>query len=164
MVPSFRAALSVEAINGKYACSLGVFLGDVKVWDSGHFTRFYTSERCVLELTTDGDLQLKGAKEQVGWRTATFGQETTVIEDRQSGIGGRLEPYKMAEFQFSNRCDAVGSEIRSGYSLDFFCQQLRFILLFRNSTQQDCSIPEFWQLEAFLLGIQAFQEQKHYIC
>ncbi|RVW62211.1 hypothetical protein CK203_061629 [Vitis vinifera] len=72
------------------------------VWDSDHFTRFYTSERCVFELTTDGNLQLKGAKEQVGWRTATFGQgvETTVIEDEQSGIGGRLEPYKMAEFQF----------------------------------------------------------------
>lgn len=78
MVPSFRAALSVEAINGKYACSLGVFLGDVKVWDSDHFTRFYTSERCALELTTDGDLQLKGAKEQVGWRTATFGQGVEV--------------------------------------------------------------------------------------
>lgn len=30
----------------------------------------------------------------------SFDAETTVIEDRQSGIGGRLEPYKMAEFQF----------------------------------------------------------------
>lgn len=78
MVPSFRAALSVEAINGKYACSLSVFLGDVKVWDSGHFTRFYTSEKCVLELTKDGDLQLKGANQQVGWRTATYGQGVEV--------------------------------------------------------------------------------------
>lgn len=78
MVPGFRAALSVEALDGKYTCSLSVFLGDVKVWDSGHLTRFYTSERCVLELTKDGDLQLKGAKEQVGWRTATSGQGVEV--------------------------------------------------------------------------------------
>ena len=78
MLPSFKAALSVEAINGKYACSLSVFLGEVKVWDSGHFTRFYTSEKCLLQLTTDGDLLLKGANEQVGWRTATHGQGVEV--------------------------------------------------------------------------------------
>ena len=30
----------------------------------------------------------------------SFDAETTVIKDGQSGIGGRLEPYKMAEFQF----------------------------------------------------------------
>ncbi|XP_059668116.1 G-type lectin S-receptor-like serine/threonine-protein kinase SD2-5 [Cornus florida] len=74
MVPSFKAALSVEALNQKYSCSLDVFLGDVKVWSSGHFSRFYTSEKCVLELTQDGDLQLKGQKERLGWRTGTSGQ------------------------------------------------------------------------------------------
>lgn len=74
MVPNFRVALSVEAIDGKYSCSLDVFLGDAKVWNSGHFSRFYLSNKCVLELTGDGDLQLKGPQEQVGWRTGTNGQ------------------------------------------------------------------------------------------
>ncbi|KAF2306515.1 hypothetical protein GH714_018938 [Hevea brasiliensis] len=66
--------MSVEPIDGKYSCSLEVFLGDVKVWNSGHYSPFFTSERCVLELTKQGDLQLKGEKERVGWRTGTSGQ------------------------------------------------------------------------------------------
>ncbi|KAG8650072.1 hypothetical protein MANES_08G172801v8 [Manihot esculenta] len=44
---NFKAALSVEAIDRKYSCSLEVFLGDVK---------------------------LKGYQEQVGRRNGTFGQ------------------------------------------------------------------------------------------
>ncbi|KAG4927598.1 hypothetical protein JHK85_054084 [Glycine max] len=72
--PNFRVALSIEAINGKYSCSLEVFLGDVKVWDSGHYSRFYITEKCLLELTMDGDLRLKGPKERVGWKTGTSGQ------------------------------------------------------------------------------------------
>lgn len=79
MEPNFKAALSVEPIDGKYSCSLEVFLGDVKVWNSGHYSPFFTSERCVLELTKQGDLQLKGAKEMVGWRTGTSGQGVEVI-------------------------------------------------------------------------------------
>lgn len=76
--PNFRLALSVEAINQKYSCSLQVFLGDVKVWNSGHYSRFYTTEKCVLELTQDGDLRLTGPKERVGWRTGTSGQGVEV--------------------------------------------------------------------------------------
>ena len=76
--PNFRVALSAEAIKGKYSCSLEVFLGDVKVWNSGHYSQFYTSDVCVLKLTEDGDLQLKGPKERVGWRTGTSGQGVEV--------------------------------------------------------------------------------------
>lgn len=77
--PHFRVALGVEeGINGKYSCSLEVFLGDVKVWDSGHYSKFYTSEKCFLELTKDGDLRLKGPKGIVGWKTGTSGQGVKV--------------------------------------------------------------------------------------
>lgn len=76
--PNFRVALSTEAINGRYSCSLAVFLGDLKVWDSGHYSRFYTTEKCLLELTKDGDLMLKGPEERVGWKTGTSGQGVKV--------------------------------------------------------------------------------------
>lgn len=78
MEPNFRVALSAEAIKGKYSCSLEVFLGDVKVWNSGHYSPFYTPDVCVLHLTEDGDLQLKGPKDRIGWRTGTSGQGVEV--------------------------------------------------------------------------------------
>lgn len=78
ITPNFRAALSVEAVNGRYSCSLQVFLGDVKVWNSGHYSRFYVSEKCVLQLTDDGDLQLMGSKNRVGWRAGTSRQGVEV--------------------------------------------------------------------------------------
>jgi hypothetical protein len=77
-VPAFRVALSVEAFNGKYSCSLEVFLGDVKVWNSGHYSRFYTRDKCVLELTDGGDLRLMGPNKHVGWRAGTSGQGVEV--------------------------------------------------------------------------------------
>lgn len=76
--PNFRAALTVEATQGNFSCSLQVFLGEVKVWSSGHFSRFFTAEKCVLELTDDGDLRLKGPTGHVGWRTGTAGQGVEV--------------------------------------------------------------------------------------
>ncbi|GER55744.1 curculin-like lectin family protein [Striga asiatica] len=73
--PFFRAAVSIEAgENEKYSCSIDVFLGEVKVWSSGHLSRFYAVEKCVLELTENGDLRLKGEKELIGWRSGTPGQ------------------------------------------------------------------------------------------
>ncbi|XP_073158385.1 putative receptor protein kinase ZmPK1 [Henckelia pumila] len=75
MPPKFRAAINVEAVDEKYSCSIDVFLADVRVWSSGHLSRFYTTEKCVLELTKDGDLRLKGGhKERIGWRSGTSGQ------------------------------------------------------------------------------------------
>lgn len=76
--PNFRVALSVEEIKGLYTCSLDVFLGNIKVWTSGYFSQFYMTEKCVLELTKDGDLELKGPKEEVGWRSGTSGQGVEV--------------------------------------------------------------------------------------
>ncbi|CAA0836221.1 D-mannose binding lectin protein with Apple-like carbohydrate-binding domain [Striga hermonthica] len=74
--PFFRAAVSIEAADEyeKYSCSIDVFLGDVKVWSSGHLSRFYAVNKCVLELTENGDLRLKGEKELIGWRSGTSGQ------------------------------------------------------------------------------------------
>ncbi|XP_034693279.1 G-type lectin S-receptor-like serine/threonine-protein kinase SD2-5 [Vitis riparia] len=156
MVPSFRAALSVEAINGKYACSLGVFLGDVKVWDSGHFTRFYTSERCVLELTTDGDLQLKGAKEQVGWRTATFGQGVERLQLSRTGnlvLVDALNRIKWQSFNFPTDVMLWGQKFDLGTSLTSFASnsdsfysfeiQPNKIALYLNSGSRKHSYWEF---------------------
>lgn len=84
--PSFRAALTVEAIGQKYSCSLEVLLGDVRVWNSGHYSKFYTSDICVLELTSNGDLQLTGPKDRVGWRTGTSGQGVEVIKKKKKNI------------------------------------------------------------------------------
>ncbi|KAL6998498.1 hypothetical protein U1Q18_008627 [Sarracenia purpurea var. burkii] len=73
--PNFKVGLSIESSDqNKYSCSLDVFLGDVRVWSSAHFSRFYTMEKCMFELTQNGDLQLNGKKERTGWRTGTSGQ------------------------------------------------------------------------------------------
>jgi len=77
-VPNFRVALSFEGVNGKFSCSLLVFLGDVKVWDSGHYSKFYVTGKCSLEFSLDGDLRLKGPNEIVGWKTGTSGQGVKV--------------------------------------------------------------------------------------
>ncbi|TKY65718.1 PAN domain-containing protein [Spatholobus suberectus] len=101
--PNFRVALSIEAINGKYSCSLEVFLGDVKVWDSGHYSRFYITEKCLLELTMDGDLRLKGPKERVGWKTGTSGQGVKRLEILRTGnlvLVDALNNIKWQSFNF----------------------------------------------------------------
>lgn len=87
VLPNFKVALSVEASSGgrNYSCSLEVFLGDVKVWNSGHSSRFYLADRCALELTTDGDLQLKGPDERVGWRSGTSGQAVERLQIQSTG-------------------------------------------------------------------------------
>ncbi|KAI9116054.1 hypothetical protein K1719_012984 [Acacia pycnantha] len=101
--PNFRLALGVEAIDGKYSCSLQVLLGDVKVWDSGHYSRFYTTEKCLLELSQDGDLRLKGPKEQVGWKTGTSGQGVERLEILRTGnlvLVDSLNNIKWQSFNF----------------------------------------------------------------
>ncbi|EEF31065.1 G-type lectin S-receptor-like serine/threonine-protein kinase SD2-5 [Ricinus communis] len=101
--PKFKVALSVVPINGKYSCSLEVFLGDVKVWNSGHYSPFFTSDTCVLELTKEGDLQLKGPKELVGWRTGTSGQGVERLQILGSGnlvLVDNLNRIKWQSFNF----------------------------------------------------------------
>ncbi|XVF65911.1 hypothetical protein PTKIN_Ptkin09bG0288800 [Pterospermum kingtungense] len=103
MEPNFRVALSAEATKGKYSCSLEVFLGDVKVWNSGHYSQFFTSDVCVLQLTEDGDLQLMGPKDRVGWRTGTSGQGVERLQILRTGnlvLVDVLNQIKWQSFNF----------------------------------------------------------------
>ncbi|KAJ8753940.1 hypothetical protein K2173_000194 [Erythroxylum novogranatense] len=100
--PGFKAALSIEPVNGNYSCSLEVFLGDVKVWSSGHRSKFYLTEKCVLELTSDGDLQLKGPKERVGWRTGTSGQGVERLQILRTGNLVLLDALNRIKWQSFN--------------------------------------------------------------
>ncbi|TYH81747.1 hypothetical protein ES332_D02G006500v1 [Gossypium tomentosum] len=100
--PSFRVALSTEANKGKYSCSLEVFLGDVKVWNSGHYSKFYTSDVCFLELTEDGDLQLKGPKNRIGWRTGTSGQGVERLQILRTGNLVLLDVLNQIKWQSFN--------------------------------------------------------------
>ncbi|CAI9103421.1 OLC1v1001893C1 [Oldenlandia corymbosa var. corymbosa] len=89
--PIFRTALTVLAQaqqdddDDEYSCSLDLFLGNVKVWSSAHFSRFYTSDKCTLELTQLGDLVLKGLDDRVGWRSGTAGQGVQRLHLLRSG-------------------------------------------------------------------------------
>lgn len=79
--PGFKAALTMESNDnndGRYLCSLQVFLGDVKVWSSGHYSKMYVSNKCIFELAKDGDLRLKSSNKHVGWRSGTSGQGVEV--------------------------------------------------------------------------------------
>ncbi|XP_044474261.1 G-type lectin S-receptor-like serine/threonine-protein kinase SD2-5 [Mangifera indica] len=102
MAPNFKTALSVEAVNGKYSCSLQVFLGDVKVWNSGHYSHFYVSEKCVLELTQAGDLKLKGPKNRVGWRTGTSRQGVERLQILKTGNLVLLDALNLIKWQSFN--------------------------------------------------------------
>ncbi|XP_031378534.1 PAN domain-containing protein At5g03700 isoform X2 [Punica granatum] len=100
--PSFRAALSVEAFEParKYSCSVEVFAGDVKVWNSGHYSRFHVSDVCVLELTADGDLQLKGPNDKIGWRTGTSRQSVEILRTGNLVLADALNNIKWQSFNF----------------------------------------------------------------
>ncbi|KAL8262291.1 hypothetical protein R6Q59_026340 [Mikania micrantha] len=98
-VPNFRAGLTVEAVKEKYVCSFDVFLGDVKVWSSSHFSPFFTSEKCVIDLTMDGDLRLTGQNDQLGWRTATFGQGIKRLQLSNTGNLVLLDEFNHIKWQ-----------------------------------------------------------------
>nr|XP_012569058.1 putative receptor protein kinase ZmPK1 isoform X2 [Cicer arietinum] len=101
--PNFRVALSIEGVNGKYSCSLRVFVGDVKVWDSGHYSKFYVTEKCLVEFTMDGDLRLKGPNEKVGWKTGTSEQGVKRLQILKTGnlvLLDELNNIKWQSFNF----------------------------------------------------------------
>nr|GFA84334.1 G-type lectin S-receptor-like serine/threonine-protein kinase SD2-5 [Tanacetum cinerariifolium] len=98
-VPSFRAGLSIEAIEEKYICSFDVFLGDFKVWSTSHLSRFYTYEKCVIDFTGDGDLRLTGHDDEMGWRTATFGQGVKSLRLSNTGNLVLLDEFNMIKWQ-----------------------------------------------------------------
>ncbi|KAJ1379791.1 S-locus-specific glycoprotein/EP1, partial [Sesbania bispinosa] len=155
-VPSFRLALSIEAINGKYSCSLEVFLGDVKVWNSGHYSRFYVSEKCLLELTKDGDLKLKGPNERVGWKTGTSGQGVQRLEILRTGnlvLVDALNNVKWQSFNFPTDVILRGQQLdvstsltssRSNSSLSYsFEIENKKVALYLNSGKLRYSYWEF---------------------
>ncbi|PIA58071.1 hypothetical protein AQUCO_00500182v1 [Aquilegia coerulea] len=84
-VPNFKVGLSVEAVNGDHSCSLGVFLGDYRVWNSAHFMQFYARGICMLELTKYGNLQLRDSKGGIGWRSGTSLQGVERLQLLRSG-------------------------------------------------------------------------------
>ncbi|KAJ9179634.1 hypothetical protein P3X46_007984 [Hevea brasiliensis] len=156
MKPNFRAALSVEPIDGKYSCSLEVFLGDVKVWNSGHYSPFFTSEKCVLELTKLGDLQLKGARERVGWRTGTSGQGVERLQILGNGnlvLVDALNLIKWQSFNFPTDVMLWGQRLNvatrltsfSSNSTTFYSFQIQHdkIALYLNSGKWNYSYWEF---------------------
>ncbi|GFP83221.1 g-type lectin s-receptor-like serine/threonine-protein kinase sd2-5 [Phtheirospermum japonicum] len=100
--PYFRAAISVEAVDEKYSCSLDIFLGDVKVWSSGHLSRFYTREKCVLELTQNGNLRLKGQTDLVGWRSGTSGQGVKRLILLRTGNLVLVDDFNLIKWQSFN--------------------------------------------------------------
>ncbi|XP_010256967.1 PREDICTED: G-type lectin S-receptor-like serine/threonine-protein kinase SD2-5 [Nelumbo nucifera] len=154
--PDFRAALSVEAVNGRYSCSLQVFLGDAKVWNSGHSSHFYPSQRCVLELTEDGELQLKGARRRIGWRTRTFGQGVERLQLLGTGnlvLADAMNRIKWQSFDFptdvmlwgqvlnlSTRLTSFSGNSSSFYSLEIESNK---IVLYLNSGSWKYSYWEF---------------------
>ncbi|PON94395.1 lectin domain containing protein [Trema orientale] len=156
MEPNFKVALSVEAIGGKYSCSLEVFLGDVKVWNSGHYSKFYMRDKCVLELTQDGDLRLKGPKDRVGWRTGTFGQGVERVQILRTGnlvLVDTLNHIKWQSFNFptdvmlwgqrlnvATRLTSFPSNSTSYYSLEIKNNK---IALYLNSGKSNYSYWEF---------------------
>ncbi|KAL5974718.1 hypothetical protein ACLOJK_031388 [Asimina triloba] len=85
LVPNFKAALSVDAVGGRYLCELAVFLGDVKVWNSGRFSRFYAAGSCILQLLETGLLQLSDSDGRVGWRIGAYGQGIKRLELKRTG-------------------------------------------------------------------------------
>ncbi|XP_022890844.1 PAN domain-containing protein At5g03700 isoform X2 [Olea europaea var. sylvestris] len=114
--PNFRTALSVEAINEKYWCSLDIFLGDVRVWTSGHLSKFYTTEKCVLELTYYGDLRLKDQNERIGWRSGTSGQGVERLQLLRTGnlvLVDSLNLIKWQSFNFPTNIMMWGQSLSS---------------------------------------------------
>ncbi|KAL2541422.1 D-mannose binding lectin protein with Apple-like carbohydrate-binding domain [Abeliophyllum distichum] len=121
--PTFRTALSVEAINENYLCSLDIFLGDVKVWSSSPLSQFYTREKCVLELTLYGDLRLKDENERIGWRSGTSGQGVERLHLLRTGnlvLVDSLNLIKWQSFNFPTDIMMWGQRLSSETRLTSF--------------------------------------------
>ncbi|KNA22045.1 hypothetical protein SOVF_037670 [Spinacia oleracea] len=145
---NFRTAMSVEAIDGRYACSLQVFLGNVKVWSSGHVSNFFTSDTCVLEFTKMGDLRLKGLNQEIGWRTGTSGQGVEKLQLLDSGnlvLVDAQERIKWQTFNFPTNILLLGQRLSvathltsfptNNYSTSFFSFEIHHdkVALYLNS-------------------------------
>ncbi|KAJ0520706.1 putative non-specific serine/threonine protein kinase [Helianthus annuus] len=117
-VPSFRAGLTVEAVEGnKYVCSFDVYLGNYRVWSS---SRFFTSEKCVINLTRDGNLQLTGQNDEIGWQTATHGQGIKRLNLSDYGnlvLVDEFNVIKWQSFHFPTNVMLYGQRLSAGTKL-----------------------------------------------
>ncbi|CAN8254729.1 unnamed protein product [Cochlearia groenlandica] len=103
--PGFKAALTLESNDkddGRYLCSLQVFLGDVRVWSSGHYSKMFVLNKCIVELTKDGDLRLKSNNKRVGWRSGTLGQGVERMEIQDTGNLVLLDAMNNIKWQSFN--------------------------------------------------------------
>ncbi|CAN1134227.1 EP1-like glycoprotein 2 [Linum perenne] len=102
--PTFKVAISVESVDpGRFSCSLEVFLGDFKVWNSGHYSPFFTMDECVVELDEDGELQLRGNDNRLGWRSGTSAQGVERLVIMKNGnlvLVDSMERVKWQSFNF----------------------------------------------------------------
>ncbi|KAL1199785.1 G-type lectin S-receptor-like serine/threonine-protein kinase [Cardamine amara subsp. amara] len=124
--PSFKAGLTMESSDkddGRYLCSLQVFLGDVKVWSSGHYSKMYVSSKCIIELTNDGDLRLKSNNKHIGWRSGTSGQSVERLEIQSSGNLVLVDAMNLIKWQSFNFPTDV---MLSGQRLDVATQLTSF--------------------------------------
>ncbi|KAJ0985462.1 hypothetical protein J5N97_003818 [Dioscorea zingiberensis] len=120
-LPSFRAGLSLEAIaNNLYSCSLAVFLGGLKVWSSDHFSPFSPSKSCVLELTSNGVLQVHDDRGLVGWQTTTFSQQVQRLLLEKTGNLVLMDAKNYTKWQsFDYPTDTMlrGQQLNAPFSL-----------------------------------------------
>ncbi|CAH2064372.1 unnamed protein product [Thlaspi arvense] len=123
--PVFKAALTMESSddNARYLCSLQVFFGDVRVWNSGHYSKMYVSNKCIIELTKDGDLRLKSNNKHVGWRSGTSGQGVERLEIESTGNLVLLDAMRLIKWQSFNFPTDV---MLSGQRLDVATQLTSF--------------------------------------
>lgn len=183
-VPSFRAALSVEAIDAKYACSLDVFLGDERVWSSGHFDPFYTTEKCVLEFSREGELQLEDPSDRVGWRTGTSRQGVERLQLMKTGNLVLIDAHnglKWQSFSFPNNVLVWGQRLDVGSCLTSFAMnsstffsfnvQIDKVTLYLNSGKTKYAYWEFAPsmsrrisyIELGTKGLEFFNHENHKI-
>ncbi|AEE78829.1 putative protein [Arabidopsis thaliana] len=124
--PGFKAALTMESSDkddGRYLCSLQIFLGDVRVWSSGHYSKMYVSSKCIIELTKDGDLRLKSSYKHVGWRSGTSGQGVERLEIQSTGNLVLVDAKNLIKWQSFNFPTDV---MLSGQRLDVATQLTSF--------------------------------------
>ncbi|KAL2899968.1 hypothetical protein RDABS01_025050 [Bienertia sinuspersici] len=120
---NFKTAMSIEAIDGRYACSLEVYLGNVKVWSSGHVTKFFTSESCMLEFSRSGDLMLKGYNYEIGWKTGTSRQGVEKLKLLDTGnlvLVDDKENIKWQTFNFPTNILLLGQRLSVATHLTSF--------------------------------------------
>ncbi|XP_020522327.1 PAN domain-containing protein At5g03700 [Amborella trichopoda] len=156
--PPVRAGLSLDYHEGEeyYYCSLKVFSGGLVVWNSDEFSVFRPSERCILDFTVAGNLELKDSRGSIGWSTGTSGQGVQRLLLHKTGnlvLMTAKNHVKWQSFDFptdillwgqklynSSKLTSFSGDQRTFYSFEL---QLDGAALFLNSGHQKYSYWEF---------------------